>query len=117
MLPVRHRGLDRVAQQLADLQDLLQVFPRGVARALGLGDLHGQVPVVADLVAELAHAIGEPRDPQCGRAHVDSAAAGAQVEGHADDRHRLRAFRHGHDASTLCDRFHSRVDGDAHGSR
>jgi hypothetical protein len=43
------------------------------------------IPAILDPEAELLHALGQPRDAERRRAHVDAAPAGAQVEWDADD--------------------------------
>ena len=63
------------------------------SRVSGIGDV--DVARVLDLVAELAHALVDLRHPEGRRAHVHAAAARAEVEGHADERHLALAVMHG----------------------
>ncbi len=82
-----------VAQRLADLEDLLQVLEARVPGPLGLPDLDAQVAPVVHLVAELDDLRVHLRHAEGGGAHVDAAAAGAEVERNADEGH--ASLRHG----------------------
>src|SRR5262249_16406688 len=100
-------GVDLVAQRLARRQDLAQVLEATIPGALGFRDRHLQVAGVFDLMAQLADAIVDVGQAERGRAHVDAAATGSQIERHADEgdcarAHRGDASMRSRDASTLA---------------
>ena len=79
------RLLHLVTQAFAGRLDLLQVLELRIADRLGLLDRHVDVAGVVHVKAQLGNALMKLGDAEGRRPHVHTAAAGAEVEGHADD--------------------------------
>ena len=79
--PLAQDPVHLVAHDLAGVPDLRQVLQARVAGVARLLDEDVDVPAVRHFVAERAHAGMDLRHPERGRAHVHTAAAGAQVQG------------------------------------
>ena len=82
---LRERSLRHLGEAAAGLGDFMQIFGALVAVVLFLGLLHGNVADVFHRMAERLQALLESRDAQCGRAHVHTAAALAEVHRYSDD--------------------------------
>ena len=74
-----------IVERLADARDLAEIPLPRIARRRRLLGWRVDVAVVVDLVAECGQALADAGDPHRGGAHVDAAAAAAEVERNADD--------------------------------
>ena len=83
--PLSQAPLDLLAQLLARGEHRLLVAQLAGSDLLRLGDLDVDVAEIDDLVAERFEARLEVGDANRGRPHVDAAAAGAEVDGNAND--------------------------------
>ena len=84
-------GLDHgLGGARAGFGDLLQIAGVSCCRRLGFGNLDADVAAIGDLVAEGFKARFEAGHAHGRGAHVHAAAAGAHVEGHADDANAAR---------------------------
>ena len=87
----RVRRVGRLEQPAADAGDGADVLLACGAGLNGFPDRRDQVAPIRDRVAEAGDAVAEAGDAQRGRPHVDPAARGPEVEGHADDVHGAHA--------------------------
>jgi hypothetical protein len=102
MVPAEHQwqptlaagSLDLVCDPRAGLEDLIQEPGALGARLTRLGDRRLNVPAVLDFDPGTLEPLAEARVADRRRAHVDAAAARAEIERRSDDRYTGR--RHGH---------------------
>ena len=89
---VVERGAHHGCEAGASFGDFIEIFGVFDAVVLLFGLPDGDIANVFDVPAQLLEARLKSGDAQSGRAHIDAAAAGAEIHGHSDN---TNLFSHG----------------------
>ena len=82
-------GKRRIVQTAANLRDVFDVLPGGIARTAKFPDGRGKIAPVRHRSPQGGNAFAHAGDAHGGWPHVDAAASRTEVEGHSDNVDRM----------------------------